>query len=129
MRVRVPFLLLSYTHAARNLALHAALLQYDGVLADYTLNTYRPETRYGTGEALAAAEAAFAADSHAVLQHQRGDRQAATAAGMIAIAHAFSDDGPRWLADHIPTAPVLAWITPNSPPPATTTATSATSTR
>ncbi|MGH3752543.1 MAG: hypothetical protein ACRDRP_07585 [Pseudonocardiaceae bacterium] len=30
------------------------------------------------------------------------DRQAATAAGMITIAHGFTGDGARWLVDHVP---------------------------
>lgn len=102
LRVRVPLQHHAYAEAARDLAEHAAQLHEDGVLADYTLNTYRPETRYGTGQALAAAEAVFAADSHAVLHQRPGDRQAATAAGMATIAHAFTGDGPRWLIDHVP---------------------------
>ncbi|MFC8943294.1 thiopeptide-type bacteriocin biosynthesis protein, partial [Streptomyces griseoincarnatus] len=102
LRVRVPLADVTYAEAAHTLAGHAAQLHDDGVLVDYTLNTYRPETRYGTGRALAAAEAVFAADSHAVLRRLPGDRQASTAAGMLAIAHAFTGDGPRWLADHAP---------------------------
>jgi len=100
LRVRVP--LDGATHAEAALAEHAARLHEDGLLVDYTLNTYRPETRYGTGQTLAAAEAVFAADSHAVLRQLSGDREANTAAGMLAIAQAFTGEGPRWLAEHGP---------------------------
>lgn len=48
------------------------------------------------------AEAVFAADSHALLARLNGDRQAATAASMIAIADDFTGDGLRWLATHAP---------------------------
>ncbi|WP_454852267.1 lantibiotic dehydratase [Promicromonospora soli] len=102
LRVRVPLHDVTYAEAAHTLAEHAAQLHDDGLLVDYTLNTYRPEARYGTGQALAAAEAVFAADSHAVLRRPPGDQQASAAAGMLAIAHAFTGDGPRWLADHAP---------------------------
>ncbi|WP_045876518.1 lantibiotic dehydratase [Pseudofrankia sp. DC12] len=103
LRLRIPLQdTTRFAQATSNLALWAAQLQDDGLLADYTLATYRPETRHGTGETLAAAEAVFAADSRAVLQRLSGDRQAATAAGMIAIADGFTSDGARWLVDHAP---------------------------
>ncbi|GAA3200593.1 lantibiotic dehydratase [Actinocorallia longicatena] len=102
LRVRVPLTGTTFADAALGLAHRAQQLQGDGVLADYTLNTYRPETRYGTGVTLAAAEAVFAEDSRAVLRRLPGDRQATTSAGMIAIAHGFTGDGRRWLSDHAP---------------------------
>ncbi|MFI2663407.1 lantibiotic dehydratase [Micromonospora carbonacea] len=90
------------TDTAGNLARWAQRLEHDGVLHDYTLHTYRPETRHGTGPALAAAEAVFAADSRTALRRLTGDRQAATAATMITIADGFTSDGPRWLTEHVP---------------------------
>lgn len=103
LRLRIPLLDSDrFSNATRNLALWAERLHDDGLLADYTLATYRPETRYGSGPTLAAAEAVFAADSRAALQRLSGDRQAAAAAGMIAIAHGFTGDGARWLVDHVP---------------------------
>jgi thiopeptide-type bacteriocin biosynthesis protein len=103
LRLRIPLLGADrFADAAHDLALWAARLHDDGLLADYTLVTYRPETRYGTGPTLTAAEAVFAADSRAALQRLSGDRQATTAAGMMTIAHAFTGDGSRWLLDHAP---------------------------
>ncbi len=77
-------------------------LDDDAVLHDYSLHTYRPETRHGTGPTLASAEAVFAADSRAALRRMNGDRQAATAASMIAIAYGFTGEGLSWLAAKIP---------------------------
>ncbi|GIH10069.1 hypothetical protein Rhe02_81360 [Rhizocola hellebori] len=70
---------------------------------DFTLHTYRPETRHGSGITLTAAEAVFVADSHAAIRRLDGDRHATTAAGMIAIADAFTNgQGMTWLTTHIP---------------------------
>jgi hypothetical protein len=103
VRLRIPLHTIAFTDAARDLAEWAEQLRTDGILSDYALHTYRPETRHGTGPTLAAAEAVFAADSAAALQRLSGDRQAATAAGMIAIAEAFTGgNGLRWLAEHVP---------------------------
>nr|MDT0667391.1 thiopeptide-type bacteriocin biosynthesis protein [Micromonospora sp. DSM 115978] len=100
LRLRIPLgEAADFADAARNLAVWADTLYDDGLLADYTLATYRPETRHGSGPTLAAAEAVFAADSCAAIGRLTGDRQAATAAGMIAIAGGFAIDGTRWLAD------------------------------
>ncbi|MGC4804982.1 lantibiotic dehydratase [Micromonospora sp. DT233] len=90
-----------FADTARNLARWAQRLDHDGTLYDYTLHTYRPETRHGTGPTLAAAEAVFAADSRGALRRLTGDRQAATAATMITIADGFTGDGPRWLTENI----------------------------
>nr|WP_232295537.1 thiopeptide-type bacteriocin biosynthesis protein [Parafrankia sp. EUN1f] len=103
LRLRIPLRDTGrFADVAHDLALWAQRLHNDGLLADYTLATYRPETRYGHGPTLAAAEAVFAADSHAVLGRLAGDRQATTAAGMITIAQGFTGDGARWLVDHAP---------------------------
>ena len=91
-----------FADVARDLALWAERSHKVGLPADYTLGTYRPETRYGSGPTLAAAEAVFAADSRAALRRLLGDRQAATAAGMITIVRGFSDAGARWLVDRVP---------------------------
>ncbi|MCK9904187.1 lantibiotic dehydratase [Frankia sp. Cpl3] len=110
LRLRIPLSdSTRFAHAAHDLAGWTERLQHDGLLADYTLATYRPETRWGGAPALAAAEAVFAADSRAALGCLSGDRQtatsdqqAATAAGMITIVRGFTGDGARWLADHAP---------------------------
>ncbi|KPM56936.1 lantibiotic dehydratase [Frankia sp. B2] len=103
LRLRIPLAHTArFADVAHDLAGWAQRLHDDGLLADYMLATYRPETRYGTGQALTAAEAVFAADSHAALGRLSGDRQAATAAGMIAIADGFTGAGARWLVEHAP---------------------------
>jgi class I lanthipeptide synthase len=104
VRLRIPLSdTLVFAEAARHLAVWAEQLYDDGLLADCVLATYRPETRYGTGPTLAAAEAVFAADSRAAIQRLTGDLAAVTAAGMITIAQGFTDgDGLRWLVDHVP---------------------------
>ncbi|MER7457312.1 lantibiotic dehydratase [Micromonospora sp. NPDC126480] len=104
LRLRIPVRDADrFTGAVKCLAEWAQDLERQGVLHDYSLHSYRPEARHGTGPTLAAAESVFAADSRAVLQRLTGDRQATTAAGMIAIADGFTDgDGLRWLADHVP---------------------------
>ncbi|MEU3457866.1 lantibiotic dehydratase [Micromonospora sp. NPDC006766] len=102
LRLRIPLHGADFAGTARGLAQWAQQLEHKGVLHDYSLHTYRPETRHGTGPTLAAAEAVFAADSRATLQRLTGDRQATTAAGMIAIADGFTGDGLRWLAEHVP---------------------------
>ncbi|MEV6527862.1 lantibiotic dehydratase [Longispora sp. NPDC051575] len=102
LRVRLPVQDLGFAGTADDLARWARRLQHNGVLHDYALHPYRPETRHGTGPNLAAAEAVFAADSAAALRRLASDRQAATAAGMITIADGFTGDGLRWLADHAP---------------------------
>lgn len=106
LRLRIPLRHPSnFTGAARGLARWTEQLDGDGLLHDCVLHPYRPETRHGTGPALAAAEAVFAADSRAAVRAlacRPGDRQAAVAAGMIAIAGAFTGDGMSWLAGHVP---------------------------
>ncbi len=102
LRLRIPLQDTTFAATAACLAEWAQQLEHKRVLHDYSLRTYRPETRHGTGPTLTAAEAVFAADSRATLQRLTGDRQASTAATMIAIADAFTGDGPRWLAEHVP---------------------------
>ena len=103
LRLRVPLHEQGFARSAHGLALWAEQLYDDGLVADYALATYRPETRHGRGPTLAAAEKVFAADSRAALRQLSGDREAAAAAGMIAIADGFTGGhGPRWLVDHVP---------------------------
>ncbi|HET9899377.1 MAG TPA: lantibiotic dehydratase [Streptosporangiaceae bacterium] len=103
LRLRVPLPGPSrFADSARRLAIWAQQLCDGTLMHDYSLHPYRPETRYGTGPTLAAAEAVFAADSRMVLMRLIGDRQAATAASMIAIADGFTGDGLQWLAVHTP---------------------------
>ncbi|CNE64599.1 thiopeptide-type bacteriocin biosynthesis domain [Mycobacterium tuberculosis] len=103
LRLRVPLREGEFAGAAHDLALWAERLHDDSLVTEYSLATYRPETRHGSGPALAAAENVFAADSRTVLRRLSGDREAATAAGMIAIAHGFTGgDALRWLIDHVP---------------------------
>ncbi|MFI7492929.1 lantibiotic dehydratase [Micromonospora echinaurantiaca] len=110
LRLRIPLSDTDrFADTARHLADWVQHLHDDAVIHDYSLHPYRPETRHGAGATLAAAEQVFAADSYATLHRLTGDRQATTAAGMIAIADGFTGDGPRWLATHIPhrTGPCL----------------------
>ncbi|MET8045657.1 lantibiotic dehydratase [Micromonospora sp. NPDC005215] len=103
LRLRIPLGDANqFASVARDVAVWAEQLEEQGLLADYRLATYRPETRHGTGPTLAAAEAVFAADSRVVLANLTADRQATTAASMITIAHGFTGDGPRWITEHVP---------------------------
>jgi thiopeptide-type bacteriocin biosynthesis protein len=103
LRLRIPIRSADqFANVARQLADVAGLLDGLDVLSDYTLATYRPETRHGNGPTLQAAEAVFAADSRSVLTRLGGDRLAVTAASMCAIADAFTGDGAVWLAHHVP---------------------------
>ena len=104
LRLRVPLTNAGQFPAIASwLAQWASELHSSGTAHDYSLHPYRPETRHGTAATLAAAEAVFAADSAAALTRLSSpDRQAVTAAGMIAIADAFTGDGPSWLQRHVP---------------------------
>ncbi|MFI6300175.1 thiopeptide-type bacteriocin biosynthesis protein [Nonomuraea sp. NPDC050790] len=94
-----------YGSAARSLGQWAHALHRAGLLRDLRLDTYRPETgRFGTGPALAAAEAVFAADSAVAVAQLRTttDVQAVTAAGMLDLAMGFLGvNGPAWLVEHL----------------------------
>ncbi|MEU7800665.1 lantibiotic dehydratase [Micromonospora arborensis] len=103
LRLRIPFDDADqFANVARDVAAWAEQLDEQGLLADYSLATYRPETRHGSGPTLAAAEAVFAADARAVLANLTGDRHAATAASMITIADGFTGDGARWITEYVP---------------------------
>ncbi|MEU7753751.1 lantibiotic dehydratase [Micromonospora sp. NPDC049171] len=103
LRLRIPLNDANqFTNVARDVAAWAERLDDQGLLTDYSLATYRPETRHGTGPALAAAEAVFAVDSRVVLANLTGDRHATTAASMITIADGFTGDGPPWITEHVP---------------------------
>ncbi|GAB1641488.1 lantibiotic dehydratase [Krasilnikovia sp. MM14-A1259] len=103
LRLRIPLPDVErFADTAGHLARWVAYLHTNAAVYDYSLHPYRPETRHGAGATLAAAEAVFAADSRAALRRLTGDRQAATAAGMIAIADGFTGDGLGWLAAHVP---------------------------
>ncbi|MFB9235036.1 lantibiotic dehydratase [Plantactinospora siamensis] len=91
-----------FADIARHLTGWVQHLHDDALVHDYSLHPYRPETRHGAAATLAAAERVFAADSRAALHRLTGDRQAATTAGMIAIADSFTGDGMRWLITHVP---------------------------
>ncbi|MDM4721385.1 lantibiotic dehydratase [Micromonospora sp. WMMA1363] len=103
LRLRIPLPDVDrFAETARHLADWVTDLHDGALVHDYSLHPYRPETRHGAGATLAAAEAVFAADSRAAMRRLTGDRQAATAAGMIAIADGFTGDGLGWLAAHVP---------------------------
>jgi thiopeptide-type bacteriocin biosynthesis protein len=82
-----------------------------GAASRLTLATYFPEVgRYGSGPAMDAAEAVFAADSHAVtlaaqlLPPRVIHPQALAAIGMVDIAdgfHADPDASTSWLLEHL----------------------------
>jgi thiopeptide-type bacteriocin biosynthesis protein len=77
----------------------------DGLLRDFTLDTYHPETgRYGIGTVLRGAESVFAADSAvAVAQMRAGlNAQALVAASYVDIATNFTGSyGLPWLIEHV----------------------------
>ncbi|GAB3848785.1 lantibiotic dehydratase [Dactylosporangium cerinum] len=100
-----------YGLAAERVGAWAADLRRLGLVADLALVTYRPETgRFGTDEAMAAAEAFFAADSAAAVAELAAGRRlddsyrhALTAASLVDLAAAVTGDhaaGLRWLLDH-----------------------------
>jgi lantibiotic biosynthesis protein len=100
-----------YGDAATRIGAWAATLRHDGLLSELILDTYHPEAaRYGTGTALEAAEAVFAADSAAVLTQlttlaavPQLHPMALTAASMADLAAALAGgqaEGMRWLISH-----------------------------
>lgn len=88
-------------------------LRRQGLLREAVFATSYPETgRWGSGAALAAAEAVFTADSRAVVaqlaQPLRTHHHALAAANFVAITIAFAGEveaGVRWLIDHVPAKP------------------------
>ncbi|GAA4731343.1 lantibiotic dehydratase [Phytohabitans rumicis] len=100
-----------YAAAARRSSTWAARLRRQGLIRDVTLDTYRPEiARYGSGAAMAAAEALFAADSVAAVAQRTtlaDTRQAhpdvVTAVSLTDLAAAVTGGrqaGMCWLVDH-----------------------------
>lgn len=86
-------------------------LRQRGLIGEITFDAYRPETgRYGSGAAMMAAEALFAADSAAAVAQLSAlsatgclDPQALTAASLVDLAVAVTGSesaGMRWLTDH-----------------------------
>ncbi|MFJ8173642.1 lantibiotic dehydratase [Streptomyces sp. NPDC094473] len=115
LRLRVPSADQYATFAAA-VGRWAAQLRSESLANRLVLETYSPEIgRYGQGEALAAAEAVFTADSRAVagtLRHVHGPLlhpTALVAVGMVDIARGFlgREAGMKWLADR-PTATASA---------------------
>jgi lantibiotic biosynthesis protein len=106
LRVRIAAGRGQASRRAAALAAWAADLRARRLCARLTLDTYYPEAgRYGSGEAMRAAEAVFAADSAVAIAQLRQppgtDPVALTALGMLDIAAAFAggpDQGAQWLA-------------------------------
>jgi class I lanthipeptide synthase len=110
----------TYGAAAQHLGAWADRVRHLGLLRNIVLDTYYPEVgRYGSGAAMHAAEAVFAADSAvaiAALTVAAGgssDLHAVTAASFADLATAFTgslSSGLQWLVDHVKhkAAPVLA---------------------
>lgn len=94
-----------YGAAAHAIGQWAHTTHLKGLLAHIVFDTYRPETgRFGTGPALAAAETVFATDTAVALARLASPMspQAATAAGVLDLAHGFlGDQGPNWLVEHL----------------------------
>ncbi|PJF01555.1 hypothetical protein CUT44_02540 [Streptomyces carminius] len=98
---------------ATKAAAWAVGLRHRRLLGRLQWDTYYPETgRYGTGRAMAAAEAVFAADSTATLAHldcatsSGAHPHALATAGLLDLVTAFTGDmsaAMRWLLDHITT--------------------------
>ncbi len=109
LRLPIPEL---YGAAAVRVGEWAANLRDRGLVPQLHLGTYHPETgRYGHGEAMAAAEEAFAADSAAALaQIELAVRtgtstEAVTAASLVDLAASYTEtpaEGMRWLIEHLP---------------------------
>lgn len=108
----------AYGQAAQHAGAWSAMLRDAGLAGRTQLDTYYPETgRYGSGAAMAAAEAAFAADSAAAIAQAAcaasgsTHPHALTAASLSDIAAAFTGsiaEGMRWLVSHIPKDPGAA---------------------
>lgn len=107
LRVHDP----DYARAAGRVVAWAEDLRELGLVGEISFDTYQPEIgRYGTGAAMTAAEALFAADSAAVLTQLAAlsasggpHPQALTAASLVDLAGAVTGSRPagmRWLTDH-----------------------------
>ena len=111
LRLRLPEVG-AYGQAARHVGAWSAMLRDAGLAGRSQFDTYYPETgRYGSGAAMAAAEAAFTADSAAAIAQAACTTgggthpHALTAVSLSGIAAAFTGstaEGMLWLAGHIP---------------------------
>ncbi|MGB6163268.1 MAG: thiopeptide-type bacteriocin biosynthesis protein [Pseudonocardiaceae bacterium] len=109
----------AYGAAAQRLGAWADRVRHLGLLRNIVLDTYYPEVgRYGTGAAMHAAEAVFAADSTVAIAalSVTSHSYAVIAASFTNLAAAFTgslSSGLNWLTDHVnhhPTpALALAW--------------------
>lgn len=101
-------------HAAAAVHAWATRLRDHRLVGRAQVDTYYPETgRFGTGAAMQAAEAVFAADSHAVLTQLRSAEHrdsapapALAAASMVNLACSFHTEpaeGLRWLIEAVRT--------------------------
>ncbi|HEY9473993.1 MAG TPA: lantibiotic dehydratase [Mycobacteriales bacterium] len=105
----------AYGSAAQCLGAWAMRLRQQGLLGRMQLGTYHPETgRYGFGEAMAAAEQVFAADSAAVLTQRHAAAhvgvapEVITAVSLLDLTIAFTGDTARgmgWIVDQVPREP------------------------
>lgn len=111
LRIRMPDVD-AFGSYARRVGAWAAGLRRLGLVSRVQVDTYYPETgRFGSGPAMAAAEAVFAADSAAAVTQrtalarpQAAHPLAVTAASLVDLAVSFLGDigdGMRWLIDHI----------------------------
>lgn len=106
----------TYTTRSAAIGAWSQQLRAEGMIGRLAFDTYYPETgRYGTGSAMAAAEAAFVADSRAVIVQLQNlpdaviRRNAPVAVNLVAIVQAFlADTGQamQWLISR--PAPVAA---------------------
>lgn len=102
--------------AARRVGTWAGQLRCQGLLRDVQFAEYRPESgRWGSGPALAAAEAVFGADSRALLaqfaQRSRPHPFALVTAHFVALAAGFTGNteaGMTWLINHARTETGIA---------------------
>jgi thiopeptide-type bacteriocin biosynthesis protein len=101
-----------YGEAADRVGEWAAGLRDGGLLREIRLDTYHPEVgRYGHGEAMAAAETVFGADSAAAIAEltlviNNGlPAEAVTAASLLDLASSYSTSptaAHQWLIGHLP---------------------------
>ncbi|MDI3102053.1 lantibiotic dehydratase [Streptomyces sp. AN-3] len=101
LRIRLP----AHDGTAQKVAEWAGRLTADRLASHLVLDGYRPETgRYGTGPAMAAAEALFVADSllarHVLTDLPHLDLEVLCALSMIDIAEGFlgTREGRTWMA-------------------------------
>lgn len=115
LRIHTPNLA-GHAHALVTVGGWAQRLREAGKIERLVVDTYHPETgRYGTGDALAAAERVFVADSHAVTTQLRHlperviPRRGLVALNMLATVHGFlgdPDTAIRWLLDRAAPGPL-----------------------